>query len=145
MADGELSISLDGELLARLDAHGREEGESREQAAARLLDEALRMEKHPFVFFRDGPAGRRAVLMGGPDVWQVAYLFRDDPLDDEEAVERAAGVAAAELELPHHLMRVAALYYRDHRDEIDGWMRGNDEEADRAYAEWLRTRELQHA
>ena len=145
MPDGELSITLGGDTLDRLDEHGCEEGESREEAAARLVEEGLRMVKYPWVFFRTGPDGRRAVLMGGPDVWQVAYIFRDEPLDTEEAVERAVADAAAAMGQPHHLMRAAALYYRDHRSEIDGWMRSNDEEAERAHAQWLREREPQPA
>ena len=145
MPDTDLSIPLDGDTLARLDAHGREDGETREDAAARLLDEGLRMAKHPWVFFRTGPAGRRAVLMGGPDVWQVAHIFRDEPLATEAAIERATEDAVQEVGQPHHLMRAAVLYYRDYRDEVDGWMRGNAEEAERAYAEWLREREPQPA
>jgi hypothetical protein len=39
--------------------------------AARLVDEGLRMDEHPSVAFREGPIGRRATLVGGPDVWEV--------------------------------------------------------------------------
>lgn len=28
--------------------------------------------EHPMVTLRDGPTGRRAELLGGPDVWEVA-------------------------------------------------------------------------
>lgn len=83
--------------------------------------------------------------MGGPDVWQAAYAFEGDPLDSDEAIERATDAEVEALERPRHFMRAAVLYYRDHRDEIDGWMRRNDEEADRAYAAWLREREPQRA
>ena len=31
----------------------------------------------PLITFRDGPTGRRAGLLGGPDVWEVA-LWVDD-------------------------------------------------------------------
>lgn len=139
-----LSIELDGALLNMLDEHGREEGESRDEAAARLLEEGLRMAKHPWIFFRTEPAGRRPVLMGGPDVWIVARLFRDLPLDSEEAVERAADHAIALLtHVPRHIMLAAIHYYIDYHDEIDEWLRILDEGAERAEAEWLRKRELQ--
>ncbi|MCB1028810.1 MAG: hypothetical protein KDB24_13725 [Microthrixaceae bacterium] len=40
-------------------------------AGRRLIDEGLRAEAHPSVIFRDGPAGRRPVLIGGPEVSDV--------------------------------------------------------------------------
>ena len=146
MAKKHPSIQLDDAALLALDEHVREEGESREEAAARLLEEGLRMAKHPWIFFRTEPAGRRPVLMGGPDVWMVARLFRDLPLDSDEAIERAADQAIALLSsVPRHMMLAAIRYYIDYQDEIDEWMRALDEESDRAEAEWLRKRELQRA
>ena len=142
----DLLVELDDAALQVLDEHVREEGESREGAAARLLDEGLRMAKHPWVFFRTEPAGRRPVLMGGPDVWMVARLFRDLPLDSDEAIERAADHAIALLSsVPRHAMLAAIRYYIDYHDEIDEWMRVLDDESERAEAEWLRKRELQRA
>lgn len=47
-------------------------GWSGSSIANRFVDEALRMEGHPGVIFRDGPTGRRAVLIGGPDVREVS-------------------------------------------------------------------------
>jgi hypothetical protein len=35
--------------------------------AERLIDEGLRLEAHLRVTFRDGPTGRRAALINGPD------------------------------------------------------------------------------
>ena len=146
VANKHLSIELDDAALLALDEHVREEGESREEAAARLLEEGLRMAKHPWVFFRTEPAGRRPVLMGGPDVWMVARLFRDLPLDSDEAIERAADHAVALLSsVPRHMMLAAIGYYIDYHDEIDEWMRILDEESEQAEAEWLRKRELQRA
>ncbi|MCY4614802.1 MAG: hypothetical protein OXC71_00175, partial [Chloroflexi bacterium] len=85
-------------------------------------------------------------LMGGPDVWMVARLFRDLPLDSDEAIERAADHAIALLSsVPRHMMLAAIGYYIDYHDEIDEWMRILDEESEQAEAEWLRRRELQRA
>jgi hypothetical protein len=36
-----------------------------------FVDEALRAEEHPGITFRPGPTGRRAGIVGGPDVWEV--------------------------------------------------------------------------
>lgn len=146
MAKKRLSVELDDAALQALDDHALEEDESREDAAARLLEEGLRMAKHPWVFFRTEPAGRRAVLMGGPDVWMVARLFRDLPLDSDEAIEHAADHAVSLLSsVPRHMMLAAIHYYIDYHDEIDEWMRVLDEESEQAEAEWRRKRELQRA
>jgi hypothetical protein len=136
-----LSIELDGALLDVLDEHGREDGESREEATARLVEEGLRMAKHPWVFFRDGPAGRRAVLMGGPDVWQVADVFLDQPMGDDESIGRTVERTVGLMGQPHHLVRAAVLYYLDYREEIEHWINRNADEAEQAEAEWLRRRE----
>lgn len=32
----------------------------------------VRLDERPLVTFRDGPTGRRAGLIGGPDVWEIA-------------------------------------------------------------------------
>jgi hypothetical protein len=39
--------------------------------AEEMIDEGLRLRKHPLVTFRDGPSGRRAALVGGPDIWEL--------------------------------------------------------------------------
>ena len=146
MASRRHSVSIGDDTYERLAEHSRRTGESRSAAAERLVEEGLRMARHPWVFFRTEPAGRRAVLMGGPDVWMVARLFRDLPLDSEEAIERAADHSIALLSsLPRHMALAAIRYYIEYHDEIDEWIRCLDEEADRAEAEWLQERELQRA
>src|SRR5580704_12634931 len=51
-------------------------GMSMSSAANRLVDEALRMAEHPGIIFRSGPTGRRAALVGGPDVWEVIRAIK---------------------------------------------------------------------
>ncbi|RIK35567.1 MAG: hypothetical protein DCC58_20330, partial [Chloroflexi bacterium] len=51
-------------------------GTTRSHLARKLLDEGLRMQAHPGVVFRSRPAGRRAGLALGPDIWEVARVFR---------------------------------------------------------------------
>jgi hypothetical protein len=58
-------------VLSRLERRSRELGEPKSRVAERLIDEGLRMEEFPGIVFRDGPTGRRASLLGGPDVWEV--------------------------------------------------------------------------
>lgn len=52
------------------------------------------MEDHPGVIFRDGPAGRRAGLVGGPDVWEVIAAIQATGLEGDAALEAAAEWAA---------------------------------------------------
>ena len=57
------------------------------------MDEALRTEEHPGITFRAGPTGRRAGLVGGPDVWEVIdtlLIVRDaEPELADDALIRA--------------------------------------------------------
>ena len=141
MASRRISIGLDGDSLERLDEHSRETGESRSAAAERLIEEGLRMARHPGIVFRDGATGRRPALADGPQVWALARIFRERPLDSDDAIERAAADTAERMELPPHAVLAAIRYYLEYRDEIDDWMRRLDEEADQAKAAWLRKRE----
>ena len=133
-----LTIELDGAALERLDEHRGEEGCSRSEAARTLIEEGLRMAKHPGIVFRPGPAGRRASLADGPDVWQVAYAFVHEPLDTDEDILNAIVHTMGAMGLQYQQARAALRYYLEYGDEIREWIRLNDEEADQAYAEWLR-------
>ena len=136
MTSERLTIELDGTALERLDEHRREEGCSRSEAAHTLIEEGLRMAKHPGIVFRPGPAGRRASLAGGPDVWQVAYAFVHDDPPGEPAIAGAMEWTG----LTRRRVLTALRYYLEYGDEVHEWIRRNDEEADQAYAEWLRKR-----
>ena len=133
-----LTIELDGDALERLDALRDEDGCSRSEAARNLIEEGLRMAKHPGIVFHPGPTGRRASLSDGPDVWEAAYLFADMPLDTEDDIMDAIFGCIGLSSLSSEQLRTAILYYLDYGDEIRERMRRNDEEADRGYEEWLR-------
>lgn len=82
--------------------------------------------------FRSGPAGRRAGLANGPDVWEVVRACLGDDTDGPltpAAVAEQMGLAADQV-------GVALRHYAEFRDEIDAWIRKVDEEAERAEAEW---------
>ncbi len=83
--------------------------------AQRLVDEGLRMEAHPGIVFRSGPAGRRAGLVRGPDVWEVIGLVESlEQTGDERIAE-----AAAWLKLSEAQIRTALSYYGEFAEEID--------------------------
>lgn len=88
------------------------------------------MTEHPGVIFRDGPAGRRAALPGGPDVWEVIETLQQVEGTGEEAIATTATWAS----LTPAQVRVAVRYYDDFRDEIDAWIRENREMAERERA-----------
>jgi hypothetical protein len=65
-----VSIRFDRRLLERLRKHAHAiPGATPSGLAQRLVDEGLRMTDHPGVTFREGPTGRRAALVNGPDIW----------------------------------------------------------------------------
>ena len=55
----------DEPLHRRLKKSAQRRGLALSTLAERLIDEGLRMEAHPLVMFRDGPSGRRPILVGG--------------------------------------------------------------------------------
>jgi uncharacterized protein (DUF433 family) len=87
------------------------------------------MDEHPLVRFADGPAGRRARLVGtGKDVWEVIATVQDNSGDAAEA--------ARYLEIPLGLVQAAITYYGAYREEIDEWIELNVQEAAEAHAAW---------
>ncbi len=88
------------------------------------------MDEHPLVRFADGPAGRRARLIGtGSDVWEVIAAVKDNDGDVAEA--------AAHLQLALGLVNAAVTYYGAFVDEIDDWIERNEREASHAHDAWL--------
>src|ERR1700682_6187484 len=73
-----LSIRFDAAILDRLRRRARSlPGATPSGLAQRLVDEGLRMAEHPGVIFKDGPTGRRAALVLGPDIWEVIKAVRE--------------------------------------------------------------------
>ena len=92
------------------------------------------MTDYPGIVFRDGPAGRRAALAGGPDVWELIDTLKGTGRSGEKAIEATAewgNVAPAQV-------RLALRYYADFRDEIEERIEFNRQEADRHRAAWER-------
>lgn len=96
------------------------------------------MENHPGVVFKDGPTGRRAAVVGGPDVWEMVRALRDI----DERGEAAVAAVAELTNLPVSRVRVAMRYYADFRDEIDAEIAQNDAEAAAALRAWQAQRRL---
>lgn len=127
------SMRLDGQTHRRLEDRGRDSG-GKSALAQRYIEEGLRTDEHPGIGFRPGPAGRRAALAAGPDVWEVIQA-----LANVEARGDAAVTATADwMGLEPFQVEIAVGYYADHRDEIDAWIERVHGEAAEAEAAWQR-------
>ncbi len=133
MASPHLSIRIPLKTLDRLDKASRRAGITRSELAKTLIEEGLRMQAHPGIVFREGPAGRRPGLARGPDVWEVMNTFEDRGHPSESDVEYVAEFLA----LAQTEVRQALSYYATYAHEIEEWIRSNEEEAEEAYAAWL--------
>ena len=112
-------------------------------ATSRLVDEALRIREHPLITFKDGPAGRRARLVGGPDVWEVIGAIRsvreaERALAGEEVLEVAAETSGT----PVPFIRAALAYWSDYPEEVDDFLDRARAEAAQAQAAWERQQGL---
>ena len=84
-----VSVRLDDVLAERLRLRARAAGESLSDRLRRYVEEGTRRDEHPMITFRDGPTGRRAGLLGGPDVWEVAMWIDDLGSTKDPAAELA--------------------------------------------------------
>jgi hypothetical protein len=133
------SVRFDDSVVDRLTSYvSRHPGLTASSAAARLVDEGLRMEEHPGVMFRDGPMGRRATLVAGPDVWEVIRAVRsaragEPDLSEAEILDLVADNAG----VASRLVRVAVDYWAAFPIEVDALVEhaARTEEAHRAAAE----------
>ena len=112
-------------------------------ATSRLVDEALRAREHPLITFKDGPAGRRARVVGGPDVWEIIGAVRSVRMAEPELAGDEALVAVAETAgVPVPFLRAALAYWGDYPEEVDAFLDRARAEAVQAEAAWERQQEL---
>jgi uncharacterized protein (DUF433 family) len=130
------SFRIADRVLDRLKERAELKDVSANALAQRFIDEGLRMDAHPQVFFRDGAAGRRPAIVGTRlDVWQAIETFRMNNKSIEETADY--------LEIPLGKMRAAVAYYADYKDETDDFatrmkdLAGREEETFRRQQEVL--------
>jgi uncharacterized protein (DUF433 family) len=125
-----MSVRLAETTIKRLGARARRVHLPPRTLAQRYVEEGLRMDEHPLVRFADGPAGRRARLVGtGKDVWEIISVVRDN--------NGSAADAASYLEIPLGLVQAAIAYYGAFTAEIDEEIADNEQEAAEAYAAFV--------
>jgi hypothetical protein len=125
-------------VLERLKAEAAARRVSSSALAEELIDEGLRMRMHPLITFRDGPTGRRAGLVSGPDVWEVigGLVGGDVPVDER------LGRAVELFGLRREQVEAALDYYAAFPEEIDAAIAANQAAAQEAEAVWRRRQQL---
>jgi len=138
------SVRFEPRVLSRLTAFVAAHPEmSLSSASNRLVDEALRMHEHPLVVFRDGPAGRRARLVGGPDVWEVVGAIRSvRDAEPDLTGDDVLRLVAETSQVPVPLLRAALAYWGDYPDEVGAFLERALAEAAQAEVGWRRQQEL---
>jgi len=93
-----VSVRLDDRLAERLRLRANAAGETLSDRLRRYAEEGARRDEHPLITFRDGPSGRRAGVIGGPDVWEIAMWIDDiggaDDLIADQIITRPQADAA---------------------------------------------------
>ena len=108
-----VSVRLDNTLAERLLVRARASGETLSDRLRRYAEEGSRRDEHPMVTFRDGPTGRRAGLIGGPDIWEVV-MWVDEIVADGSDVD----TLVVESALSRPLIDAALRYRSAYPDEI---------------------------
>ena len=85
----------------------------------------MRLDRHPGIVFRDGAAGRRAVVIGGPDVWEVIAAARSAPEHGEQLISALTERTGS----PVEKIRAAIRYYGEFPEEVDRFIAANEQEA----------------
>ena len=109
-----VSVRLDDKLAERLRLRARAAGESLSDRLRRYAEEGSRRDEHPLITFRDGPAGRRAAVVGGPDVWEIV-MWLQDLAGESNPVQ----VLAAEQGIPRPLIDAALRYQEAYPQEVE--------------------------
>ena len=132
------SFRLPEELLGRIEAESRSVGASITQLVSSLLDEGLKTRRFPGVVYRNGLLGRRAALVGGPDVWEVVRDLAAAPgrgMDRVESLVAETGLTTASVLL-------AANFYASFPEEIDALIEADEHAAEEVRRQARRREQL---
>jgi hypothetical protein len=121
------SFRLPEELLDRVDDEATSTGVSATALVAGILDEGLKTRRFPGITYRDGPTGRRAALVAGPDIWEIIRALKQTPGRDERRVRNLA----EELGLLPKQVRLAVDFYGANPTEVDDRIALEDRAAER--------------
>lgn len=129
-----VSFRFDPIVVKRLKEHAAEAGAGQTALAERYIEEGIRRDEHPLIYFREGEAGRRPALLGSRlDVADVVTTIRQN--------DGSVAEAASYLEVPVELIEAAARYYGEYADEVDALIERARLAAERERERWNRQRE----
>lgn len=137
-------VRFDEAVAARLAAFAAAyPGLSLSSAANLLIDEGLRTHEHPGIAFHDGATGRRATLVGGPDVWEVVRALRsargaEPELDEGELLSLVCDNTG----LSMRSLRTALRYWAAYPDGVEAEIKAADDAELTAERAWQREQEL---
>lgn len=121
------SFRLPEDLLEQLDQEAHTSGTSVASLVATLLNEGINTRRFPGVIYRDGPTGRRAGLVAGPDIWEIVRAVRDTKGRGEKRLRAVADATG----VPLSQVRLAVDFYAAHPAEIDQRIEADNREAER--------------
>ena len=116
------SFRLPEELLERLDNEAISAGSSATTLVTTILDEGLKTRRFPVIVYRDGPTGRRAAVVGGPDVREIIRALKQTTGKDERRVRTLSD----ELALSTTQIRLAIDFYGVNPAEVDDRIAADD-------------------
>jgi uncharacterized protein (DUF433 family) len=129
-----VSFRFDPITVKRLKDHAAEAGAGQTALAERYIEEGIRSDEHPLIYFREGAAGRRPALLGSRlDVAEAVTTIRQN----EGSVEEAASY----LEIPVSQLEAAARYYGEYREEVDALIARSRLAAERERERWAKGQE----
>lgn len=129
-----VSFRFDPTTVKRLKVHAAEAGAGQTALAERYIEEGIRRDEHPLVYFREGAAGRRPALLGSRlDVADAITTIRQN--------DGSVAGAAEYLEVPVEQLEAAVRYYADYKDEVDALIERGRLAAERERERWRRQQE----
>lgn len=129
-----VSFRFDPITVQRLKDHAADAGSGQTALVQRYIDEGIRQDEHPLIYFRQGAAGRRPSLLGSRlDVAEAIETIRQNNSSIEEA--------ASYLEIPVEQLEAAARYYGEYTDEVDELIERARAAAERERERWRRGHE----
>jgi hypothetical protein len=121
------SFRLEEQLLNRLGHAAKAASISVTSLVSTLIDEGLKTRRFPGIVYRDGETGRRAGVVGGPDVWEIVRAVKETPGKGDARVRRLV----EELGLSRDRVGLAVDFYTAFPTEIDERIAADEAAAER--------------
>jgi len=119
VATQHLTIRIDAQLARQVKDLAARHQRSTSHVINSLLDEALRLRRHPGIVFLDRAGGRCAVVAGSRlSVYEVIQIWKSYRKNRAAVLKHLAHLSPAQVD-------AALTYYDDFRDEIDGQIEEN--------------------